>query len=49
MVGEADGDMLGWAVALSSDGNLVALGAGQGIALEPGYVRVFDLEDSSCL
>jgi hypothetical protein len=37
--GEADGDMFGWSVSLSADGNRVAIGAPQGNG--GGHVRVY--------
>ena len=40
--GEAAGDLFGWSVALSSDGNRVAIG---GIG-DSGQVRIYDLTDS---
>jgi len=39
--GEATGDWFGWSVALSSDGNRVAIG-GYGSDSNTGHVRVFD-------
>ena len=47
--GESEGDNLGTAVALSSDGSRLAIGArnGDGDEIEAGYVQVFELVGNS--
>ena len=47
--GEAPGDFFGWSVSLSSDGNIVAIGApyNDGIGDDNGHVRIFQWIESS--
>ncbi len=42
MDGVAGGDILGWSVAISSDGERVAMGAPTDLVDETGYVRVYE-------
>ena len=42
MNGVVGGDGLGWSVAISSDGERVAMGAPTNLVEEPGYVRVYE-------
>jgi hypothetical protein len=50
IIGEANHDLSGWAISMSSDGNIVAIGAPRhdGInGFNSGYVRVFELNNGN--
>lgn len=44
--GDGDNDKFGWALSLSENGNTLAIGAIEDFGGDPGYVKVYELDDS---